>query len=144
MRKQSLPVEFGPLCCRKMWVLPDESEKTKQKLFKKINMITTKNAWSILGIFFALFAIWAGYMSAHSKGQDQSGWMMMLFFCMALLLMCLEDPGWENTFYCVFCMVIGCLFAVHFIGGDAGVRALVHGVQWVGQKLLKGYADAFH
>jgi len=107
-------------------------------------MVTTKNAWAVLGILFTLCAIYAIYMSAHSKGQEQSGWVMMLFFCMALLLICLEDVSWEKHFYCVFCIVMGCLFAVHFLGGDAGVRALVHGVQWIGQQLSKEYADAFH
>ena len=109
----------------------------------------TKIAFAVLATVFAGMFAFAMIMAVRTGsatrilGQEQSGWMMMCFISACMMLVCLEG-GWGKFVLQIGCLGIAAIFAIHFLGGDGAFRTLIEHVQWVGQKLSKGYADTFH
>jgi hypothetical protein len=110
-----------------------------------LTVVTLKAVVTIATFVLVLFAAVKAY---HTHGQIQSGWMMMCMFAMALTVISLglinQGTSWFPHIIALLAIVYGGAFALHYFGGDQGIRELVQWLQWMSQKISKVYADTFY
>jgi peptidoglycan/LPS O-acetylase OafA/YrhL len=111
-------------------------------------MKTLQMVKAIIPVVAFALALYAGFNASHVHNQEQSGWMMMCMFALALTVISLESIGsgtsWFPHILAALAIVCGLAFALHYFGGDQGVREFIRWFHWIYQQISKGYADTLH
>lgn len=111
-------------------------------------MKLTEIVKGFIPVIAMILAFYAGVQAYHNHDQTQSGWMMMCMFSMAITVigiqLAFDYPGWGGSIIALLCMVCACMFAIHFFGGDQGIRELVRWLSRIYQQISRVYADAFY
>lgn len=91
--------------------------------------VTGNILWAIATLGSMILTGYAGYMALHSTGRMQSGWDMMLFIAIAVMLMLfdLQSPKneWLPKVLGIASILFAIIFGIHYFGGNAAIKSLL-------------------
>lgn len=89
----------------------------------------TNILWAVATIGSMALIFFAGYMAIHSTDREQSGWDMVLFLSVAIMLALFDidnvKGSWLLKVVAVMCILFAIVFGIHYFAGKEGLKALM-------------------
>ncbi len=92
--------------------------------------LTANIIWAIATLGSMAIVGCAGYYAAHSTGREQSGYDMILFVALAIMLTLFDlndtrGGEWLPKAVGLLSILFAIVFGIHYFGGDGALKALL-------------------